>query len=186
MRRNAACRQYAVADAPRFSPDRGHADVADMHGIGRLGLLLLAAVPACAPDAEPAAAAAVFTAFQDALHRADEEGCRRLLTVESAQALADMPWQSIRARQLLGVLGAHREGNEFRVAVTDPNADGKAGEFVVVCEHGKLVVDLVASAGLTAEVVEAAHAEDRFEPRALTPADFDRIRQHELATPPGR
>jgi hypothetical protein len=147
---------------------------------------LLLVVPACGPGEEPAAAAAVFRAFQEALHRGDEEACRRLLTVESGEALPGMPWQQVAARQLLGVHGARREGNEFRVAVTDPNANGRAGEFVVVREHGRLVVDLVASAGLTAEVVEAAHGEERLEPRPLTPADFDRIRQHELATPPGR
>lgn len=155
-----------------------------MRGVLRACLLLLATTPACSTDDGPARAAAAFTAFQDALLQRDEEACRRLLTVESAAALPDLPWDQVAARQPLVIHGARREGTEFRVAVIDPNAGGRAGEFVVVREHGRLVVDLVASAGLTAEVVEAAHAEERFEPRALTPEDWDRIRMYELATPP--
>jgi hypothetical protein len=55
---------------------------------------------------------------------------------------------------------------------------------VVVREYGKLVVDLVATAGRHAEVVEAAGSTEELLPRELTPADLDRIRLHELAQPP--
>ena len=51
-------------------------------------------------------------------------------------------------------------------------------------EHGRLVVDLVASAGLTARVVEADGSPEVLEPRELTPADWDRIRRYELTQPP--
>ena len=146
-------------------------------------LWLFCLVPACSDDPGPGAARAVFGSFQDALHRRDESACRALLTHESAAALAEMPWDRIKSQQPLQVQGARRQGHEFRVAVADPNAGGIAGEFVVVRENGHLVVDLVASAGLTAEVVEAAGAKNEFVPRELTPADLDRIRLHELAQP---
>jgi hypothetical protein len=160
-----------------------HADLPDMRGTRSL-LWLLAALPACADDNEPAAARAVFDSFQDALHRRDAEACRGLLTSESAAAIAEMPWDRITKQQRLQVHGSRREGRAFRVEVVDPNQHGSSGEFVVVREYGKLVVDLVASAGLTARFVEATGTKDEVEPRELTPADFDRIRLHELAQPP--
>ncbi len=153
-----------------------------MRTAGAIVLLLLGT--GCAEDRGPAAAAAVFDAFQRALQRRDEHACRLLLTVQSADALAQMPWERIARQQPLAVRGARRDGNELRVEVDDPNDGGRSGEFVVVREHGRLVVDLVASAGLTARVVEAASGEQRIVPRELTPADLDRIRLHELAQPP--
>jgi antitoxin (DNA-binding transcriptional repressor) of toxin-antitoxin stability system len=148
-------------------------------------VLALAAVTAgCAGDPGPHDAAAVFGSFQRALQRGDEDACRSLLTVQSAAALQQMPWERVARQQPLVVRGARREGSELRVEVADPNAGGRAGEFVVVREHGRLVVDLVASAGLTAQTVEAAGAADTVVPRELTPADLDRIRLHELAQPP--
>jgi hypothetical protein len=138
----------------------------------------------CSEDREPHAARAVFASFQEALRQRDEATCRKLLTNESAAALADMPWERVQARPALQIVGARREGSEFRVQITDPSTGGSPGEFVVVREYGKLVVDLVASAGLTAEVVEAAGSRDVVAPRELTPADHDRIRRHELAQPP--
>lgn len=147
-------------------------------------LWLLLALPACSEDREPARAREVFGAFQDALHRGDESACRALLTVESAAALAGLPWARIREQQQLEVLAARRQGHAFRVDVADPNADGARGEYVVVRENGRLVVDLVASAGLTAEFVEAAGSKEEFVPRELTPQDLDRVRLHELAQPP--
>jgi hypothetical protein len=143
-----------------------------------------ACLPACSADHEPQAARAVFVSFQEALRQRDESTCRQLLTNASAAVLAEMPWDRVRTRPALQVLGARREGHEFRVQIADPEAGGKPGEFVVVREYGKLVVDLVASASLTAEVVEAAGSRDVVEPRELTPADHDRIRRHELAQPP--
>jgi len=146
-------------------------------------LSLLCLLPACSEDPDPGAARAVVGRFQDALRRRDESACRALLTNESASALAQMPWERIARQQPLQVQGARRQGRELRVAVADPNAGGSTGEFVVVREYGHLVVDLVASAGLTAEVVEAAGSKNEFVPRELTPADLDRIRLHELAQP---
>lgn len=146
--------------------------------------LLLATLAACAGDHEPAAARSVFGAFQEALQRRDAEACRALLTRESAAALAELPWDRLQSQRPLQVKGARREGQAFRVEVVDPNQDSSPGEFVVVREYGRLVVDLVASAGLTAEVVEAAGSKEQLAPRELTPADLDRIRLHELAQPP--
>lgn len=139
----------------------------------------------CAGDPDPAAAARTFTEFQSALQRGDAEGCRRVLTLESALALADLPWDRVAAQLPLQVLGARREGTQLRVAIADPNDGGRRSEFVVVREYGRLVVDLVASAGLHAQVVEAtASTSHTIVPRELTPADLDRIRLHELAEPP--
>ncbi|MFY9343531.1 MAG: hypothetical protein WAT39_13630 [Planctomycetota bacterium] len=138
----------------------------------------------CAADPEPAAAKEVFASFQQALRQRDEAACRRLLTQESAAVLASMPWDRVQNQPALQVLGARREGNALRVQVRDPAQGNAPGEFVVVREYGQLVVDLIASAALVAEVHEAANAKDVFEPRELSPADLDRIRQHELAQPP--
>ncbi len=134
------------------------------------------------PDTTPARTA--FESFQNALRTRNEEACRRLLTQESAAALSEMPWERIASQPALEVLSARVQDYGFRVQVKDPGDGGKVGEYVVVREYGKLVVDLVASAALTAEIREAAASKDVLDPRPLTPADIDRIRQHELATPP--
>lgn len=144
---------------------------------------LLLALAGCGEDRGPADASAAFGSFQQALLRGDESACRGLLTRESAPALAEMPWERVRSQRPLEVRGARRDGSGFRVAVADPNADGRAGEFVVVREYGQLVVDLVATAGLTARTVEASGSKETFEPRELSPADFDRVRLHELSQP---
>ena len=141
-------------------------------------------VPGCANDVDHAEAVVAFAAFQDALRRHDPEGCRKVLTTESAAALGEMPWDRISSRQPLEVLCARREQSEFRVRVQDPNEGGRVSEFVVVREYGRYVVDLVATAGLHVEVVEGAASREEMAPRELTPADFDRIRRHELAQPP--
>ena len=44
---------------------------------------------------------------------------------------------------------------------------------------------VVASAGLTAQTIEASGSREQFEPTTLQPADFDRIREYELNQPPG-
>ena len=146
--------------------------------------LLLALVACGGEDPEPASARAVFGSFQEALQRRDEEGCRNLLTRESAAALAEMPWDRVAAQAPLQIRGARRHGNTFRVEVAEASSSKTTGEFVVVREYGRLVVDLVASAGLTAEFREAAAGTDTIEPRELSPQDLDRIRLHELAQPP--
>ncbi|MBL9077513.1 MAG: hypothetical protein JNL08_08420 [Planctomycetes bacterium] len=139
---------------------------------------------ACGGDPDLAAAADTLAQFQAALLRGDEAACRTLLTRESAAAVAELPWQQLRTRQPLVVLGTERGAGEFLVQVADPNEGGRRSEFVVVREHGRFCVDLVATAGRHGEVVEASGTTEQFEPRELTPADHDRIRQYELAQPP--
>lgn len=155
-------------------------------------LLVGALATACgASDTAPDSAARTFEVFQQALRRGDVETCRYLLSSESRQVLDEIPWDRVAAQQPLEVLGAHREGtvdHTFVVDVRDPNLDGSRGEYVVVREHGRLVVDLIGSAGRNAVPVEASAAgapTEQFEPRQLTPADYDRIREYELAQPRG-
>ncbi|MCK5940978.1 MAG: hypothetical protein KAI24_03330, partial [Planctomycetes bacterium] len=95
---------------------------------------------------------------------------------------------AVAEREPLAVLAARRVANTsaFLVDVRDPNERDARGRFVVVREHGRMVVDLVASAGLTARTVEASSSRETFEPRALTPADHDRIREFELSQPAGK
>lgn len=151
-----------------------------------LGLGL--ATAACGSERDPKVdAAAAFARFQMALQAGDEPSCRELLTQESAPALAQMPWDAVRKKQPLLVLGASGEGAEFRVHVADPNQGGAESDFVVVREYGRLVVDLIATAGLHTETVETAEASGsrgELAPRPLTPADMERIRQYELSQPP--
>ena len=144
----------------------------------------------CADAEAPArAATATFAAFQQALRNHDENACRRLLTSESAVVISSLPWQSAAESEPLCIDGAEAVGSAFHVRVRDPNQGGAEATFVVVREYGALVVDLVASAACNAVEVEregAAEADFRreeFEPRELTPADYDRIRQHELSQP---
>lgn len=152
----------------------------------RLGLAVaLASVSAgCGGDPGAAAATALVREFETALRAGDAGRCRRLVTAESAAAIAELPWRELRARRPLAVVGAEPEGSGYRVHVEDPNAGGGPGAFVVVREYGTLVVDLVATAGLTAEFTERELAEPEFVPQELTPADVDRAIRKQLATPP--
>jgi len=156
----------------------------DARAITWASLLLFAG---CADDPGPARARRAFAAFQDALLRGDAAACRELLTRESRPVVEEMPWDAVTARAPLELLGASRTRPnvaEFYVDVRDPNEADAAGRYVVVREYGRLVVDLVASAGLTARAVEASSSDERFEPAQLTPADFDRIRAYELSQAP--
>ena len=149
-----------------------------------LALLFVAALASCGGDPDLQTAAADCAKFQVALQQGDRAGCRDLLTEQSRVAVDALPWDRIREGQALLVLGAERGQGYFRVRVQDPNEGGRRSEFVVVREYGRMVVDLVATAGLSATVVEAAGAKDVLEPRTLTDADYERIRQHQLAQPP--
>jgi hypothetical protein len=131
-----------------------------------------------------AAAQHTFVSFQTALQRGDRPACRDLLTRESQAALAELPWDRVRQQRPLVVLGSEGGAGEFLVHVRDPNDGDRRSEFVVVREYGRLVVDLVATAGRHAEVVETTGTAEQFVPRELTPADLDRIRLRELAQPP--
>lgn len=149
----------------------------------------LALVAGCSHDDAAADAGATFAAFQKALLNQDREACRKLLTVESQAALDSLPWQEAAAKKPLKVLGASRQSRyaqRFRVDVEDPNNDNAAAQFVVVREYGQLVVDLVASAGLTAQVVEASGSQEEFEQVPLTPKDQERIREYQLSQPPSQ
>ncbi|HEB54328.1 MAG TPA: hypothetical protein ENI87_13835 [bacterium] len=146
-------------------------------------------LPGCADGGEDSgsrAAMDTLRSFQRALQQRDEATCRELLTAESRPLLAEMPWAEVTARQPLRVVDAslrRNRGHEFLVDVIDPNEGDAHSQFVVVREFGRLVVDLVATAGLHT-VVTAATGEPKFEPRALTPEDHDRIREYQLAQPP--
>jgi hypothetical protein len=142
-----------------------------------------ATLPSCGADPDPGRAAAAFSAFQAALQRGDRDACRALLTEQSTLALDDLPWDRVRDREPLAVLGAERGIGDFRVHVRDPGDGGRVSQFVVVREYGRLVVDLVATAGLHTEIVEASGSKEEFVPRELSPADLDRIRQYELSQP---
>lgn len=177
-----------IARQPRFdsSPSLGHDDVYNMNARTPM-LLLLAALAGCSHDDGSQAASATFSAFQTALQQKDREACRKLLTVASQPVLDSMPWDAVAKKKPLQVLGAsrqHRYTQLFRVDVEDPNNDSARGQFVVVREYGQLVVDLVASAGLTAKTVEASGSKEQFEPVPLSPEDHERIREYELSQPP--
>jgi hypothetical protein len=145
---------------------------------------LLGLAAACAGETATAPARAAFVAFEQALRAGDAATCRTLLTRDSAVALDEIPWSAIAGKQPLTVVGVRQLASEFRIDVRDPNHGDAAGQYVVVREHGRLVVDLVATAALTAEIHEDPTSEDVFEPVPLTPADHDRIRARELAMPP--
>ncbi|MCA8977120.1 MAG: hypothetical protein KDC98_20525 [Planctomycetes bacterium] len=151
----------------------------------RPGTLLMAAVllTGCGRDPGAAQAMAVVDELQAAFCAGDQGRCRKLLTIESAAALPELPWHELRRKQPVTVLGASRRHLGYFVDVSDPNAGGRRGRFVVVPENGHPVVDLVASAGLTFEERVGEDAREELAPRELTPADYDRIRQHELARP---
>lgn len=138
----------------------------------------------CAADRDAEEAVRVVEALEAALRAGDASRCRRLVTEQSAQALAELPWQQLSARQPLRVVGAEREDARYRVQVRDPNDGDRSAEFLVVREYGRLVVDLVETAGLTAEFVERELPQPEFVPRELTPADYERIRLKQLAEPP--
>jgi hypothetical protein len=155
-----------------------------MHAPTTIALCLTTMLAGCGGDPDTATAAATFSKFQAALQQGDRGRCRDLLTEDSATAIDALPWDRVQERQALVVLGAERGQGDFRVKVQDPNDGGKCSEFVVVREYGRMVVDLVATAGLSAVVVEGAGAKDVLEPRPLTDADYERIRQRQLAQPP--
>lgn len=145
--------------------------------------LALALLGACGGDPASARAEAAFAAFQAALQRGDAEAARQLVTLESAPALADLDWANLRTQPPLEVVGSEPRSAEFRLRVRQAGAPQSAGEFVVVREHGRYVVDLVATAGLYTEIVEATSGREEFVPQELSPRDLDRIRAIELAKP---
>lgn len=152
-------------------------------GLGSL-LLLAACGAEASSSVDRAAAMQVVTDLQSALRNGNESACYRLVTSESKAAIAELPWADLRTRQPLAVLRADRDGAGYRVTVRDPNQGNVEAEMIVAREYGRLVVDLVATAGLTAEFTDRPLEQPIFEPEELTPRDLDRIRQNQLATPP--
>ncbi|MCA8949232.1 MAG: hypothetical protein KDE27_07005 [Planctomycetes bacterium] len=149
----------------------------------RLAIALAVLPAACGGDRGAAAAVALVVEFEGALRTGDSQRCRQLVTAESKPAIAELPWQTLRGRRPLAVGAAEPEGCGYRVHVEDPNQGGAAGAFLVVREYGVLVVDLVATAGLTAEFTERPLDEPEFVPQELTPADIDRAERMRLAQP---
>lgn len=146
-------------------------------------LLILPWLCGCGSETAAATAASVLVEFQDALLAGDADRCGRLVTSQSRPALAAIPWAAMRNRKPLVIGEVEVHDGRFHVHVQDPNDSDREGEFLVVREYGQLKVDLVATAGLTAEEVPGTGHEE-FVPRELSPRDIDRIRQVELASPP--
>lgn len=164
----------------------GHVDVYNMAS-RTLILLISTGLASCSADNGQEEAMRTFSSFQAALQASDRENCRQLLTVDSQEALTDMPWEAIAAKQPLEVVSAERPHHDqplYRVNVRDPNNGNSAGQFIVVREYGQMVVDLIASAGLTAKVVEVSGSRQQFEPKRLSPKDQERARLHQLSQPP--
>jgi hypothetical protein len=136
----------------------------------------------CTGDDGERAAADAFRAFESALRRGDPEAARATVTEASAAALTELPWTTLRQALPRPPLGVQRTPVDWRVAVADPDSPRPA-QFVVVREHGRHVVDLVATAGLYTEVRAVEASGQGLQPRALTPADHDRIREFALSRP---
>ena len=164
----------------------GHDDICNM--IARSSLLLLWPVLAgCAKDNGAEEAIRAFSSFQAALQASEREICRDLLTIESQEALEDLPWEAIASQQPLEIVSAERPHSDqppYLVTIRDPNHGNSKGQFIVVREYGRMVVDLIASAGLTAKIVEGAGSKQQFEPKRLSPKDQERARLHQLSQPP--
>ncbi len=150
-----------------------------------IGLSLLAAACSRTPSGTERALT-TFAQFQDALFAGDAKSLRGLVTEESAPVVDEMPLDQIGRRQRLLAESASDERGSFLVQIRDPNQGNARGAYVVVRENGRFVVDLVATAALHATPTDRPTDQRHFEPRELSPADLDRIRQRELATPPGQ
>jgi hypothetical protein len=148
-----------------------------------IGLSLLAAACSHAPTGTDRALSA-FGQFQDALFAGDATLLRGLVTEESAPVVDELPLAQIRQRQRLQAISASDERGSYLVQIRDPNQGNARGSYVVVRENGRFVVDLVATAAMHATPTDRPTDPHHFEPRELSPADLDRIRQRELATPP--
>ena len=138
---------------------------------------------ACQGDDSKARAADAFANFQAALLRGDAAACRGLLTQESLPAVAELQWQEVQRRRPLVVLEVVATSWDFRVRVADPNDGNRESEIVVVREYGRFVVDLVATAGMHTQIVEATGSRQEFEQQELTPRDLDRLRKYQLSQP---
>ena len=102
----------------------GHDDICNM--IARSILLLIWTVMAgCSKDngADQGAEEAIraFSSFQAALQASDREICRNLLTIDSQEALQDLPWEAIASQQPLEVLSAERPHDDQPLYLVGPD-----------------------------------------------------------------
>ena len=146
-------------------------------------LLGAALLPACA-DAGAAAESdqvlAVFSSFQQALQQGDAAAAGRLLAADSQPVLSELPWTSLRSRQGLVPLGVERHDFEYWVRVRDPGQGGAESVFVVAREQGRLVVDLIATAGHN-RTLKPKTGPLQFDDRPLTDAEQEQIRARAAA-----
>ena len=168
----------------------GHDDVCNMTARSIL-LLILTVMTGCSEDngTDKGVKEAIraFSSFQTALQASERGNCRDLLTIDSREVLKDLPWQAIASQQPLEVVSAERPHGDqplYLINIRDPNNGNSEGQFIVVREYGRMVVDLIASAGLTAKIVEGAGSKQQFEPKRLSPKDQERARLHQLSQPP--
>lgn len=135
------------------------------------------------PTAGQQAAMDAFAAFQQALRAGDRAAVAALLTDDSQPALAQLPWAQLRTQAPLQIDGAERCGIEWWVSIRDPGDHDRRGCFVVVPEHGRLRVDLLASMQHHAEITTRPTA-PTFEPRDLTPDEVARVQAMGYSAPP--
>ncbi len=150
-----------------------------------IGVLSLLAA-ACGKPAAEGHALAAFAAFQSALFAGDLKALRASVTDESAPAVEGLPLAAIQQRQPLVAKEAVDLRGSWLIRATDPNQGNVPADYFVTREHGRYVVDLIATAQLHAtERASTTDGPRTFVPRELTPEDHDEIRRRELATPPG-
>lgn len=151
--------------------------------VSRRCLAIVLLFAACNGDAaDGARAISAFEDFQRALHQGDRRAVSELLTEESQPALDELPWARIRDQRPLAVDGAERSGMEWWIAVRDPNDGDRPSRFVVVPEHGRLRVDLLASMQHNSTVT-VTPTEPRFEPRQLTAEEVARAQAMGYSAP---
>jgi hypothetical protein len=144
-----------------------------------LGALFL---PACADAgaAEADQVLTVFTSFQQALHQGDAPAVGRLLAADSQPVLAELSWSSLRSKEPLVPLGVERHDFEYWVRVRDPGQGGAESVFVIAREEGRLVVDLIATAGHN-RTLKQKTGPQQFDDRPLTDAEQEQLRARAAA-----
>lgn len=129
-------------------------------------------VAACSGEpTEAAAARALVSEFERALHRGDRATLREVVTTESRPAIDAMALAASADKKPLTFVDATHRVDGLHVRVLDPNADDRPGAFVVVRENGALRLDLVATAGLSARDEPLPGPAQRTVVRPLSPAD---------------
>ncbi len=159
-------------------------DLPAMRRATSIAIGFVALLPSCGKPATSGHALAAFEAFQCALFAADTTALRAAVTEESAPAVVDLPFDTIRAQQQLEIVDVIDLRGRWLIRATDPNRDGAPADYLVTRERGRFVVDLIATAQLHATETAGQNGPRTFTPRELTPADHDELRRREFATPP--